>query len=127
MSPAQRLRELLSKPNVEIMPGVPRRAIGQAHRQRRVQGHVHERFRGLGGAARPADTGLISFSEMLEQPAKLLCCRRKCSLIGDGVTGYGNALNVQRTVIEYARAGAAAVMIEDQVSRRGAVIRAASR
>jgi aryl-alcohol dehydrogenase-like predicted oxidoreductase len=37
-------------------------------------------------------------------------------LIGDGDTGYGNALNVQRTVIEYARAGAAAVMIEDQVS-----------
>ena len=37
-------------------------------------------------------------------------------MIGDGDTGYGNALNVQRTVIEYARAGAAAVMIEDQVS-----------
>jgi 2-methylisocitrate lyase-like PEP mutase family enzyme len=31
-------------------------------------------------------------------------------------TGYGNPLNVQRTVIEYARAGAAGVMIEDQVS-----------
>jgi 2-methylisocitrate lyase-like PEP mutase family enzyme len=37
-------------------------------------------------------------------------------LIGDGDTGYGNALNVQRTVVEYARAGAACVMIEDQVS-----------
>jgi 2-methylisocitrate lyase-like PEP mutase family enzyme len=37
-------------------------------------------------------------------------------VIGDGDTGYGNALNVQRTVVEYARAGAAAVMIEDQVS-----------
>jgi 2-methylisocitrate lyase-like PEP mutase family enzyme len=37
-------------------------------------------------------------------------------LIGDGDTGYGNALNVQRTVVEYARAGAAGVMIEDQVS-----------
>src|SRR5262249_13987565 len=31
-------------------------------------------------------------------------------------TGYGNALNVQRTVRQYARAGAAAVMIEDQLS-----------
>ena len=37
-------------------------------------------------------------------------------MIGDADTGYGNALNVQRTVIEYARAGAAGVMIEDQVS-----------
>ena len=46
------------------------------------------------------------------------CCSAaaKIPLIGDGDTGYGNALNVQRTVIEYARAGAAAVMIEDQVS-----------
>ena len=46
------------------------------------------------------------------------CCgaAAKIPLIGDGDTGYGNALNVQRTVVEYARAGAAAVMIEDQVS-----------
>jgi 2-methylisocitrate lyase-like PEP mutase family enzyme len=46
------------------------------------------------------------------------CCNaaRDVPVIGDGDTGYGNALNVQRTVIEYARAGAAAVMIEDQVS-----------
>jgi 2-methylisocitrate lyase-like PEP mutase family enzyme len=46
------------------------------------------------------------------------CCAAagRIPVIGDGDTGYGNALNVQRTVIEYARAGAAAVMIEDQVS-----------
>jgi len=37
-------------------------------------------------------------------------------LVGDGDTGYGNALNFARTVAEYARAGAACVMIEDQVS-----------
>ena len=37
-------------------------------------------------------------------------------VIADGDTGYGNALNVQRTVREYARAGAACVMIEDQVA-----------
>ncbi len=37
-------------------------------------------------------------------------------LIGDGDTGYGNALNVRRTVEQYARAGFGAVMIEDQVT-----------
>src|SRR6185503_16496756 len=37
-------------------------------------------------------------------------------VIADGDTGYGNALNIQRTVREYARAGAASVMIEDQVA-----------
>jgi 2-methylisocitrate lyase-like PEP mutase family enzyme len=62
------------------------------------------------------DTGLISFAEMLDTLRNCCSAARDVPLIGDGDTGYGNALNVQRTVIEYARAGAAAVMIEDQVS-----------
>jgi 2-methylisocitrate lyase-like PEP mutase family enzyme len=62
------------------------------------------------------DTGLISFSEMLDTVHNCSSAAAKIPLIGDGDTGYGNALNVQRTVTEYARAGAAAVMIEDQVS-----------
>jgi isocitrate lyase len=36
--------------------------------------------------------------------------------IADGDTGYGNAVNVKRTVFGYARAGMAGIMIEDQVS-----------
>ena len=62
------------------------------------------------------DTGLISFAEMLDSLRNCCAAAGKVPLIGDGDTGYGNALNVQRTVIEYARAGAAGVMIEDQVS-----------
>src|SRR5262245_1224110 len=62
------------------------------------------------------DTGLISFAEMLDSLRNCCSAAGKIPLIGDGDTGYGNALNVQRTVIEYARAGAAGVMIEDQVS-----------
>jgi len=62
------------------------------------------------------DTGLISFAEMVDQ-LRLMCQAAPGLLvIGDGDTGYGNALNAQRTVREYARAGAAAIMIEDQVS-----------
>src|SRR5215204_2511593 len=62
------------------------------------------------------DTGLISFAEMLDSLRNCCAAAGKVPLIGDGDTGYGNALNVQRTVLEYARAGAAGVMIEDQVS-----------
>jgi 2-methylisocitrate lyase-like PEP mutase family enzyme len=62
------------------------------------------------------DTGLISFAEMLDSLRNCCTAASPVPLIGDGDTGYGNALNVQRTVIEYARAGAAGVMIEDQVS-----------
>jgi 2-methylisocitrate lyase-like PEP mutase family enzyme len=62
------------------------------------------------------DTGLISFFEMLDSLRNCCAAVPGYPIIGDGDTGYGNALNVQRTVIEYARAGAAAVMIEDQAS-----------
>jgi 2-methylisocitrate lyase-like PEP mutase family enzyme len=62
------------------------------------------------------DTGLISFGEMAENLRQCCTAAGAVPVIGDGDTGYGNALNVQRTVAEYARAGAAGVMIEDQVS-----------
>jgi 2-methylisocitrate lyase-like PEP mutase family enzyme len=61
------------------------------------------------------DTGLISFGEMLDQ-GRNICSAVSIPVIGDGDTGYGNALNVRRTVEAYASAGFAAVMIEDQVS-----------
>jgi 2-methylisocitrate lyase-like PEP mutase family enzyme len=62
------------------------------------------------------DTGLISFSEMVDQLRNICNAVAGSPVIGDGDTGYGNAMNVRRTVIEYARAGAACVMIEDQVT-----------
>jgi 2-methylisocitrate lyase-like PEP mutase family enzyme len=59
------------------------------------------------------DTGLISFSEMAEQ-VRNICNVTSIPIIFDGDTGYGNAVNVYRTVRGFADAGAAAVMIEDQ-------------
>ena len=41
---------------------------------------------------------------------------REFSIIGDGDDGYGNAMNVKRTVKGYAKAGFAGVLIEDQVA-----------
>jgi 2-methylisocitrate lyase-like PEP mutase family enzyme len=61
------------------------------------------------------DAGLISYAEMLDQ-GRNICSAVSIPVIGDGDTGYGNALNVQRTVRGYARAGFACVMIEDQVA-----------
>ena len=40
---------------------------------------------------------------------------RAMPIIGDGDTGYGNALNVKRTVRGFAAAGFAGILIEDQV------------
>lgn len=59
------------------------------------------------------DTGLISYGEMAAQ-GRDICASVNIPVIGDGDTGYGNAMNVKRTVAGYARAGFAGVMIEDQ-------------
>jgi 2-methylisocitrate lyase-like PEP mutase family enzyme len=61
------------------------------------------------------DTGLISYAEMAGQ-VRDICASTSIPVIGDGDTGYGNALNVERTVRGYAQAGAACVMIEDQLA-----------
>ncbi|MBW1885819.1 MAG: isocitrate lyase/PEP mutase family protein [Deltaproteobacteria bacterium] len=61
------------------------------------------------------DTGLISYGEMLDQ-GRNICSAVSIPVIGDADTGYGNAVNVKRTVQGYARAGFACAMIEDQVA-----------
>ncbi len=61
------------------------------------------------------DTGLISYGEMLDQGRNIRQAV-KIPVLGDGDTGYGNPLNVRRTVAGYAAAGFACIMIEDQES-----------
>lgn len=59
------------------------------------------------------DVGLVSVSELIDTTA-LIRDRVACALVVDGDTGFGNALNVQRTVRGLERAGAQAIQIEDQ-------------
>jgi 2-methylisocitrate lyase-like PEP mutase family enzyme len=59
------------------------------------------------------DIGLVSMSEVVETVA-LIRDRVRAHLIVDADTGYGNALNVERTVRLLERAGANAIQIEDQ-------------
>ena len=61
------------------------------------------------------DLGLISYGEIVDS-VRNISAAVAIPVIADGDTGYGNALNVERTVKGYAQAGAAAVMIEDQVA-----------
>jgi 2-methylisocitrate lyase-like PEP mutase family enzyme len=61
------------------------------------------------------DIGLLSFAEMVDH-ARRLAAAVSVPLIADADDGYGNPLNVQRTVREYESAGVAALHIEDQVA-----------
>lgn len=60
------------------------------------------------------DTGFISYGEMVDQGQQITQAV-SIPVIGDGDTGYGNAMNVKRTVKGYIRAGFAGIILEDQV------------
>jgi 2-methylisocitrate lyase-like PEP mutase family enzyme len=61
------------------------------------------------------DTGLLSYGEMRDQIASITDTLA-IPLIADADAGYGNAVNARRTVLGYAAAGAAGLLIEDQVA-----------
>ena len=115
MTPAQKLKKLLDAPGLLVMPG-----CYDAFSARLIE-RAGFKLTFMGGFAVSAsrigmpDTGLISYAEMVDQ-ARNICSAVSIPVIGDGDTGYGNALNVQRTVNGYAKAGLACVMIEDQVA-----------
>lgn len=61
------------------------------------------------------DTGLISYGEMVDV-GRTICDAVSIPVFGDGDTGYGNPMNIKRTVKGYAAAGFAGIMLEDQVA-----------
>jgi 2-methylisocitrate lyase-like PEP mutase family enzyme len=113
MHHAEQLRALLAGPDVIVAPGmfngltallVQQQGFGCAY---------------LGGASisyarlgRP-DIGLMSFSEVAETVAQIRE-RIEIPFIIDADTGFGNAINVQRTVRVLERMGASAIQLEDQ-------------
>ncbi|TGE38067.1 oxaloacetate decarboxylase [Desulfosporosinus fructosivorans] len=62
-----------------------------------------------------ADVGLMTMSEMLSR-ANNFASAVDIPVIADGDTGFGNAINVMRTVRQYEMAGVAAIQLEDQVA-----------
>ncbi|MFL5693274.1 MAG: oxaloacetate decarboxylase [Ktedonobacteraceae bacterium] len=109
------LRELLAQPDLLVAPGaydaLSARLIAQA-------GFPAVYMTGFGTAASvlgQPDVGLLTMSEMVSRAAALAAVIGERPLIADADTGYGNPINVQRTVHEYERAGVAAIHIEDQV------------
>ena len=60
------------------------------------------------------DVGLISYGEMVDQ-GRLINEAVSIPVIGDGDNGYGNSMNIKRTIKGYINAGFAGIMLEDQV------------
>ena len=112
---ADRLRSLIARGELIKMPccfdALSARLIEQA-------GFDLTFLSGFGASASrlgAPDTGLMSYGEVLDQ-ARNAMQPITIPMMVDGDTGYGNPMNVMRTVAGFARAGCAAVMIEDQVA-----------
>ncbi|WP_306149175.1 MULTISPECIES: oxaloacetate decarboxylase [unclassified Roseibium] len=114
-SQADKLRALLAQDRLKVMPccfdALSAKLIEQA-------GFGLTFMSGFATSASrigQPDLGLMSYAEVLDQ-ARNITDAIEIPLIADGDTGYGNAMNVRRTVTGFAKAGAAAVMIEDQLA-----------
>jgi 2-methylisocitrate lyase-like PEP mutase family enzyme len=112
MRQAAKLRQLLKAGKLVIAPGcydgITARAVERA-------GFPALYMTGAGTAATTGfpDYGLVTMTEMVANAGRITAIAG-VPLIADADTGYGNELNVVRTVREYARLGVAAIHIEDQ-------------
>jgi 2,3-dimethylmalate lyase len=109
------LRELLNGPEPALAPGA---FDALSARLIEAAGFPAVYMTGFGSAAsllgRP-DVGLLGLAEMVDNARRIVEAVR-VPVIADADTGYGNPLNVIRTVHEYERAGVAAIHLEDQLA-----------
>ena len=114
MGTSRRLRELLNRPEMIVAPGaydgITARLVEQA-------GFAAVYMTGAGTAMAHGfpDFGLLGMSEMVENAA-VIARTVEIPVIADADTGYGNELNVTRTVREFVGRGVAGIHIEDQAS-----------
>ena len=110
---ADKLKNLLDQKDIIVMPGCYDALSAKLIEREELNAGFMSGFAVSSTRLGMPDTGLISFSEMAEQ-VRNICNVTSIPIIFDGDTGYGNAVNVYRTVRGFADAGAAAIMIEDQ-------------
>ena len=114
MNPGKHLRSLLDAGDLVVAPGV---FDGITARFAEQAGFSCVYMTGAGTSLSLGypDLGLLSMTEMVDK-ARVITRTVGLPVIADADTGYGNEINVTRTVQEYERAGLAGMHLEDQVS-----------
>ncbi|MFC1976815.1 oxaloacetate decarboxylase [Chloroflexota bacterium] len=110
------LWNLLKKPGIIVAPGAHDAATARIIEQ--TGGFQAVYMTGSGAAMSllgAPDIGLLTMTEMVTH-ARNMVNAVNLPVIADADTGYGNAINVARTVREYEGAGVAAIHIEDQIT-----------
>ncbi len=114
MKKTQQLRKLLEAEDPLLMPGAFDALSGVLIQR---AGFKAIQATGFGIAASylgKPDVGLLTFSEMLDQTRRIVQAV-EIPVMADGDTGFGNVVNVIRTIREFEAAGAAGINLEDQV------------
>ncbi|MBU8544207.1 MULTISPECIES: isocitrate lyase/PEP mutase family protein [Roseomonadaceae] len=118
MTPPEKMRRLLAEPGLVTMPavwdGLTAKLTAEAGFATAFLSGSCVAAARLGGP----DLDLVSFGEMFDSFTMVRNAAPDLLILADGDHGYGNAMNVQRTVAAYGRAGAAAVLIEDKITPR---------
>jgi 2-methylisocitrate lyase-like PEP mutase family enzyme len=114
MNSRQTLRQLLKRDKLLVAPGcfdgLSARLVEEAGFEAAyLSGGAVARSMGI------PDIGLVTLSETIDRAAQVVAAI-KTPIIADADTGYGNAVNLVRTVREFERAGVAAIHIEDQIT-----------
>jgi len=115
MDNAKRLRDILAREEAVLVPGAYDALSAKILKQ---AGFEVIYMTGSGVTASVIgmpDVGLLTMTEMVNQAHNIVNAT-DLPVLCDADTGYGNALNVIRTVREYERAGVAGIHIEDQVA-----------
>ncbi|WP_194838582.1 oxaloacetate decarboxylase [Nocardia sp. XZ_19_369] len=110
-----RLRELLNAPGMVLAPGVGNGFSAQIARD---VGASMLWASGLCAAANIGlpDIGLATMTEMVHSAATLVEAVPEIPILADADNGYGESVNVRRTVRAFEQAGVAGIQLEDQVS-----------
>lgn len=114
MKKSKKLRELLSRPQILILPGAYDALSARIIEMAGFEALIHSGYGTAASLLAQPDIGLVNFREMCDR-VRYIARSVEIPAFADGDTGYGNALNVFRTVKEYIWAGAAGMFIEDQV------------
>lgn len=108
------LKKLINDPEILVMPGV---YDALSAKIAEMLGFKAVQCSGYGFAASllgKPDVGLVTLTEMVNH-TKGIASAVDIPVMADADTGFGNAINVMRTVQEFEKAGAAGMNLEDQV------------
>jgi len=105
--------ELMEKGRILILPGVYDALTAKIAEKTGFQAIVMGGYSISATRLGQPDVGYLTMSEMCSQ-IKIISDATNIPLIADGDTGYGNPMNVMRTIREYEMSGASGIILEDQ-------------